>query len=61
MFLQRSDATRSGDLTLQEFIEYLQKHEKQLHFVFSKLDTNKDGRAPESSHEDEEHTLSRTI
>lgn len=48
MFLQRSDATRSGDLTLQEFIEYLQKHEKQLHFVFSKLDTNKDGRVTSS-------------
>ena len=44
MFLQRSDATRSGDLTLGEFVSYLQKHEKQLHFVFSKLDTNKDGR-----------------
>ena len=43
-FLQRSDATRSGDLTLSEFVSYLQKHEKQLHFVFSKLDTNKDGR-----------------
>ena len=48
MFLQRSDATRSGDLTLQEFVEYLQKHEKQLHFVFSKLDTNKDGRVTSS-------------
>jgi len=47
-FLQRSDATRSGDLTLQEFVDYLQKHEKQLHFVFSKLDTNKDGRVTSS-------------
>ena len=44
MFLQRSDSTRSGDLSLKEFVEHLQKHEKQLHFVFSKLDTNKDGR-----------------
>ena len=44
MFLQRSDASRSGDLSLKEFVEHLQKHEKQLHFVFSKLDTNKDGR-----------------
>ena len=44
MFLQRSDLTKSGDLSLQEFVEYLHKHEKQLHFVFSKLDTNKDGR-----------------
>ena len=48
MFLQRSDATRSGDLNLQEFTEHLQKHEKQLHFVFSKLDTNKDGRVTSS-------------
>lgn len=48
MFLQRSDLSRSGDLTLQEFVEYLQKHEKQLHFVFSKLDTNKDGRVTSS-------------
>jgi len=44
MFLQRSDSSKSGDLSLHEFVEYLQKHEKQLHFVFSKLDTNKDGR-----------------
>jgi len=44
MFLERSDSSKSGDLSLQEFVEYLQKHEKQLHFVFSKLDTNKDGR-----------------
>ena len=48
MFLQRSDLSRSGDLTLAEFVEYLQKHEKQLHFVFSKLDTNKDGRVTSS-------------
>merc|ERR1719516_257056 len=47
-FLQRSDATRSGDLTLKEFVEYLQKHEKQLHFVLFKLDTNKDGRVTSS-------------
>jgi len=44
MFLERADATRSADLTLKEFIEHLQRHEKQLHFVFTKLDTNKDGR-----------------
>lgn len=44
MFLQRSDSSMSGDLSLQEFVEYLQKHEKQLHFVFSKLDANKNGR-----------------
>ena len=44
MFLERADATRSADLTLKELIEHLQRHEKQLHFVFTKLDTNKDGR-----------------
>ena len=44
MFLEKADATRSDDLTLKEFMEHLQRHEKQLHFVFSKLDTNKDGR-----------------
>jgi len=44
MFLENADATRSDDLTLKEFMEHLQRHEKQLHFVFSKLDTNKDGR-----------------
>jgi len=43
-FLQKSDKSRSGDLSLREFVEHLQKHEKQLHFVFSALDTNKDGR-----------------
>ena len=48
MFLERADATRSDDLTLQEFMEHLQRHEKQLHFVFSKLDTNMDGRVTSS-------------
>jgi len=47
-FLKRSDSSNSGDLSLEEFVEYLQKHEKQLHFVFSKLDTNKDGRVTSS-------------
>ena len=48
LFLERADATSSDDLTLQEFMEHLQRHEKQLHFVFSKLDTNKDGRVTSS-------------
>jgi len=30
LFLQRSDATNSGDLTLAEFVEYLKQHEKNL-------------------------------
>lgn len=44
MFLKNSDASHSGDLTLAEFVEYLQKHEKQLRFMFSTLDMNRDGR-----------------
>ena len=28
---------------MSEFISYLQKHEQQLHIVFSKLDSNQDG------------------
>eukprot|EP00096_Caligus_rogercresseyi_P001546 TRINITY_DN1254_c0_g2_i1.p1 TRINITY_DN1254_c0_g2~~TRINITY_DN1254_c0_g2_i1.p1 ORF type:complete len:476 (-),score=120.76 TRINITY_DN1254_c0_g2_i1:355-1782(-) len=43
-FLRRSDANESGDLNLSEFVNYLQEHEKQLHFVFTSLDENKDGK-----------------
>jgi len=48
LFLKKSDKNRSGDLSLKEFVEYLQRHEKQLHFVFSTLDANKDGRITSS-------------
>jgi len=44
IFLQKSDKSKSGDLSLREFVEYLQRHEKQLHFVFSSLDLNQSGR-----------------
>jgi len=44
LFLKKSDATKSGDLSLKEFIEHLSRHESQLHFVFSKMDSNKSGR-----------------
>jgi len=44
LFLKKSDATKSGDLSLKEFIEHLSRHERQLHFVFSKMDSNKSGR-----------------
>ena len=36
--------SNSGDLDMQEFVTYLQKHEQQLHIVFSKLDQNQDGK-----------------
>jgi len=44
LFLKKSDASNTGDLTSAEFIEYLQQHEEQLKFMFRFLDTNKDGR-----------------
>lgn len=43
-FLKKSDVNNSGDLDINEFVNYLLNHEKQLHFVFSKLDENKDGK-----------------
>ena len=42
--MRRSDLSRTGDLDMAEFIAYLQKHEQQLHIVFSKLDSNQDGK-----------------
>lgn len=41
--MRKSDVSKSGDLDLNEFLEYLQEHEKQLKIVFSSLDENKDG------------------
>ena len=35
MFLSKSDASNSGDLSLAEFIEYLKQHERNL-----RLETN---------------------
>ena len=34
----------TNSLTLREFMDHLQRHKKQLHYVVSKLDTNKDRR-----------------
>lgn len=42
-FMRKSDVTKSGDLDLNEFLTYLQEHEKQLKIVFSSLDENQDG------------------
>ena len=41
--MRKSDVTKSGDLDLNEFLTYLQEHEKQLKIVFSSLDENQDG------------------
>ncbi|KAK1121346.1 hypothetical protein K0M31_010642 [Melipona bicolor] len=43
-FLARSDSTKSGDITLAEFIHYVREHEKNLRLQFSHLDKNKDGK-----------------
>ncbi|KAG5682049.1 hypothetical protein PVAND_011437 [Polypedilum vanderplanki] len=43
-FLKKSDRNESGDVSLQEFIHYLQDHEKNLRLQFSHLDRNKDGK-----------------
>ena len=42
-FMKKSDVTKSGDLNMDEFLTYLQEHEKQLKLIFSSLDENKDG------------------
>ncbi|XP_017892530.1 calcium-binding mitochondrial carrier protein SCaMC-2 isoform X1 [Ceratina calcarata] len=43
-FLARSDSTKSGDITLAEFIHYVREHEKNLRLQFTHLDKNKDGK-----------------
>jgi solute carrier family 25 phosphate transporter 23/24/25/41 len=40
----KSDVSKSGDLDLNEFVNYLQEHEKQLKIVFSTLDEDQDGK-----------------
>lgn len=42
-FLARSDRTKSGDITMAEFIHYIREHEKNLRLQFSNLDQNRDG------------------
>ena len=41
--MKKGDVSQSGDLDKHEFIEYLIKHERQLHFVFTSLDEDRDG------------------
>ncbi|KAH0945495.1 hypothetical protein HN011_003856 [Eciton burchellii] len=43
-FLARSDRTKSGDISLAEFIHYVREHEKNLRLQFSNLDKNRDGK-----------------
>ncbi|XP_025162837.1 calcium-binding mitochondrial carrier protein SCaMC-2 isoform X2 [Harpegnathos saltator] len=43
-FLARSDRTKSGDISLAEFIHYVREHEKNLRLQFSHLDKNRDGK-----------------
>lgn len=42
--MARSDSTKSGDLSLAEFIHYIREHEKNLRLQFSNLDKNRDGK-----------------
>lgn len=43
-FLELSDATKSGSITLAEFIHYVKEHEKSLRLSFSNIDKNRDGK-----------------
>ncbi|XP_070493235.1 mitochondrial adenyl nucleotide antiporter SLC25A24 [Chironomus tepperi] len=43
-FIDKSDRTSSGDVSLNEFIHYLQDQEKNLRLQFSHLDKNQDGK-----------------
>ncbi|XP_068208611.1 mitochondrial adenyl nucleotide antiporter SLC25A24-like [Palaemon carinicauda] len=40
--IERADVNNSNDLTLAEFVNYVQEHEKKLLLVFSTLDANSD-------------------
>uniref|UniRef100_A0A336KC21 CSON004428 protein n=1 Tax=Culicoides sonorensis TaxID=179676 RepID=A0A336KC21_CULSO len=42
-FIQLSDADKSGDIGLAEFLHYMREHEKKLQLQFSNLDKNRDG------------------
>lgn len=42
--MSRSDADNSGDVSLNEFVEYVKNHERKLKLVFRDIDRNQDGR-----------------
>lgn len=46
LLIQRADVNESNDLTLAEFVNYVQEHEKRLLLVFHTLDANSDGMEP---------------
>ncbi|KAK3923386.1 Calcium-binding mitochondrial carrier protein SCaMC-1-B, partial [Frankliniella fusca] len=43
-FIEHSDANKSGDVCLSEFIEYVREHEKHLRLSFTHIDKNRDGK-----------------
>ncbi len=43
-FLNKSDVKKQGGLDKVAFVNYLTQHEKELHFVFTTIDENKDGK-----------------
>lgn len=42
--LSEGDRDDSGDITLDEFIEYARRHERKLKIVFNNIDRNNDGK-----------------
>jgi len=42
--LSEGDTNDSGDITLDEFIEYARRHERKLKIVFNNIDRNNDGK-----------------
>lgn len=49
-FLKQSDHNHSGDVALNEFINYVREHEKNLQLQFSHLDRNNDGKLSSIPH-----------
>ncbi|XP_042212216.1 calcium-binding mitochondrial carrier protein SCaMC-3-like isoform X3 [Homarus americanus] len=47
LLIERADVNKSNDLSLAEFVHYVQEHEKRLLLVFHTLDANSDGRVDE--------------
>ena len=45
-FIREADANDSNDLTVAEFVYYVQQHEKKLQLTFDSLDQNRDGEMP---------------
>ncbi|ODM94008.1 Calcium-binding mitochondrial carrier protein SCaMC-2 [Orchesella cincta] len=44
LILTDSDTDLSGDITLEEFINYARRHEKKLKLIFTNIDRNHDGK-----------------